>query len=187
MIVEYRQADGSSLLFGYQMPAGALSAATGRIVRAWHHKHYHVDRKREARGDVVTGRVMSGAPTGYQIADAAAEGTQWLSNRMEHLARVARRIGKGVGDAQVIEAARADEHGGPYLHEHRFALEPYQLHAHLRYAHGHDPDGGGTSLTHAHAELHARQALERTTGHRAADGEPPPQTRDWREQYAVDL
>lgn len=178
MIVEYRQADGTTTLYGYQMPAGPVTAATGQILRAWHHKHFHIARKREARGDAVTGRVLAGGPTGYDIEQATAAGTEHLSTRLGRLAEVARRIGKGLGDAHVIEAARADEHGGPYPHAHHFALEPYQLQAHLHYAHGADLATLATTMTLAHGELHADMQAQR---------EAEQQTRDWREQFTADL
>lgn len=51
MIVEYRQPDDTLLIFGFLMPAGPKTAATGQLVRGWHHKCWHIVRKREARGD----------------------------------------------------------------------------------------------------------------------------------------
>lgn len=49
MIVEYVQPDGAVKTFGYLMPDGPLTAATGTLHRAFHHKHYHVVRKQNAR------------------------------------------------------------------------------------------------------------------------------------------
>lgn len=187
MIVEYQQSDGTTKIFGYMMPDGPLAAATGQILRAWHHKHYHVERKREARGDAVTGRVLAGAvvPTGYDdLAD-----TRHLSAQAELLREIARSIGKGVGDPHVIEAFRAREHGGPYPHSHHLPLETYQLLAHLKYAHGIDFEACGlVALPRYHHELHAAAALAETAALRADEpdhGED--QTRDWRDQYTVDL
>lgn len=60
MIVEYRQDDGSTLIFGYLMQAGPKAAATGQLVRGWHHKCYHIVRKREARGEGAEGRPQTG-------------------------------------------------------------------------------------------------------------------------------
>lgn len=206
MIVEYRQPDGSIKIFGYGMADGPLTKATGQIVKAYHHKHFHVVRKREQRGDAVTGRVLAGIPTGYDIGnlvqsreefealgltedEARARGTAYLSARLDTLRAVATRIGKGVGDGTVLEAFWADEHGGPYRHSHHLRLDMYQLRAHLVYAHGVPQHGlTGMPLQDAHDELHARAALEQTWAARGADpGHVEPAERDWRDQAVAEI
>lgn len=190
MIVEYRQSDGTSKVFGYMMPDGPLSTATGQIVRAWHHKHFHVQRKREARGDAVTGRVLNGMPTGYEIADSDSRD---VSERLDRLHDVARRIGKAVGDPTVAEAFAAEERGGPYPHSHHLRMETYQLLAHLEYAHGFN--GVAKRLIEIagnaqqfHDERHAQWALLQTRLERTNDPsyEDPPE-RDWRDQQVLDI
>lgn len=188
MIVEYVQPDGANKIFGYMMPDGPLSAATGRIVRAWHHKHYHIVRKREARGDAVTGRVLPWTPTGYDTD----QDTGQLSEHLDAMRLVAQRIGKSIGDPEVTEAFRAQQHGGAYPHEHHLRLETYQLLAHLHHAHGfiHHPGWNGYAGTPQtiHDELHANAALTATTAARDADpGHIEPPERDWRDQVAVDI
>lgn len=203
MIVEYTQPDGSVKVFGFGMPDGPVSEATGRLLRAYHHKHFWVVRKREQRGDAVTGRVLSGIPTGYDIAglvltrdeagalglsegEARAQGTAYLTARLDALRAVAARIGKPVGDPYVQEALRADEHGGPYPHSHHLALGTYQLLAHLHHAHGRERvDAGAQAL---HNELHAQAALAGTQRARLADpGHADPGERDWRGQAVADI
>lgn len=189
MIVEYRQSDGTTKIFGYTMPDGPLSNATGQIVRAWHFKHFHVQRKREARGDAVTGRVLNGIPTGYEIADTD---TREMSERLDRLHDVARRIGKAVGDPMVAEAYAAEEHGGPYPHSHHLRMEIYQLLAHLKYAHGQGLYGAKKALSQDshlyHDELHAAMVCKQV---RAAREEDPsytdPPERDWRDQSVLDI
>lgn len=186
-IIEYQQPDGTTKIFGYMMPDGPLSQATGRIVRAWHNKHFHVVRKREAKGDAVHGRVLSGAPTGYTEADTEAMGAN-----LDALRAVAARIGKAIGDPEVTEAYRAQCHGGPYPHSHHLPLETYQLIAHLRHAHGFTHPAGAFEADGApqsvHARLHAAAALAATTAARAADPDhTEPAERDWREQVAIDI
>lgn len=208
LIVEYRQPDGTTKVFGYQMPDGPLAKATGQIVAGWHGKCFWVVRKREQRGDAVTGRVLNGIPTGYDIGNlvlsreefdalgltvqqARAQGTAYLSARLEQLRAVARRIGKSVGDATVAEALRADEHGGPYPHSHHLRLDTYQLRAHLTYAHGQPATGGaaaGTPLQDVHDLLHARAGLDQVRAARGDDpGHTEPAERDWRDQATADL
>jgi hypothetical protein len=206
-IVEYLQADGSTKIFGYMMPDGPLSAATGQILRAWHHKEFHVQRKREARGDAVTGRVLNGVPTAYDIGSLALsreefealgltedqareQGTAYLSARLDKLRDLARSIGKGVGDSTVLEAFWAEEHSGPYSHTHHLPLEIYQLRAHLQYAHGASPysEAGRVEIYALHNELHTRQALTAITAARDTDpGHTTPAEHDWREQVVVDV
>lgn len=208
-IVEYLQADGSTKIFGYMMTDGPLTVATGQILRAYHHKHYHMARKREGRGDAVTGRVLNGVPTAYDIGSLALsreefealgltedqareQGTAYLSARLEKLRDLARSIGKGVGDGTVLEAFWAEENGGPYSHTHHLPLEVYQLHAHLQFAHGgeaHGPMQGVRRHIHTlHNELHAKQALTAITAARDTDpGYTTPAEHDWREQVAVDV
>lgn len=207
MIVEYRQTEGISKLFGYLMSDGPLSAATGQMVRGWHHKCYWVQKKREARGGSVTGRVMAGGPTGYDIdqmalskddiatlgitAEQALErGTIQLSARLARLREVAQDMGKGVGDAQVQEAFGASEHGGPYGHQHHHRLDTYQLIAHLEYAHGLTDLKilrTQAGLQDQHAEMHAKAAQELLTRDRAGQDDRETATRDWREQYTVEI
>lgn len=207
MVVEYRQADGSSTLNGYMMSDGPLSAATGQMVRGWHFKCFHVARKREARGNAVTGRVVADSPTAYDIDQlvltkddlsalgiteelARERGTGYLSARLGRLRALAGSLGLGVGDARVQEAFMAFEHGGPYAHQHHHRLEMYQLIAHLGYAHGvaevrvsqHEP------IHDQHAELHAQSALAGVRRVRLADEDfQEPRTTDWRTQYVVDI
>jgi hypothetical protein len=201
MIVEYRQPDGSLKVFGYMMSDGPLAKATGQMVRGWHHKHFWVEKKREARGDAVTGRVVAGGPTGYDIdqialskddlvalgiteAEALSRGTGHLSARVARLRELAEQIGKGVGDPQVAEAFAAAEHGGPYYHQHAHRLDTYQLIAHLRYAHG---VGDVSEHPHElHGDLHAQAALSGILSDRADDAEQR-RTTDWRDQYTAVL
>lgn len=185
MIVEFTQPNRTTKLFGYQMPDGELTAATGVLFRGWHNRCFHVVRKRAARGDVVSGRILSGAvPTGYDLA--AGQGTELLSVRLAQLQEVARRIGRAVGDPAVTEAWRADEHGGPYPHVHELPLDTYQLHAHLRYAHG--VEELTAPARSVHEELHARLALEATRTARDNDpGHRPPEDVDWRRPETVDI
>lgn len=204
MIVEYEQRDGSVQVCGYMMPDGPLSAATGAMLRGWHSKCYWVAKKREARGDQVTGRVVAGSPTGYDInelvltrddlaalgitpAEARERSTVQLSHRLHRLRELAQSIGKGVGDAHVQEAFAADEHGGPYAHQHHHRLDSYQLLAHLRYAHGLD---GDELLAHPHDTHHWHHALRAQTDireRRQADPEADGSSRDWREQFTAEL
>lgn len=135
MIIEYRQADGALKLFGYMMSDGPIASATGAMVRGWHHKCYWIAKKREARGDAVTGRVVPGTPTAYTTDTFAADVVQ-MTAKVGRMRELAEAMGKGVGDAQVTEAFNAAERGGPYRHEHHYRLETYQLIAHLEYAHG---------------------------------------------------
>ncbi len=201
MVVEYRQPDGSVKLFGYMMSDGPLNAAHGQMVRGWHSKCYHVARKREARGDLVTGRVVAGTPTGYDIhqlvlsrEDLAALGitveqarrrsTAQLSERLAVLRSLAARLGKGVGDAIVQEAFLAHEHGGgPYAHEHQHRLDTYQLMAHLRYAHGLPDEQLHDAVQDQHALLHALIRQDAILADRVSDEESDPPERDWRIQH----
>jgi len=198
MAIEYTQPDGAVKVYGYQMPGGPLVNATGVLLRAWHHKCWHVTRKREARGDARTGRVLGeGAlPSSYELAARRAphllptvEGPLLLSEddltgersadailveRVEELRQVAREVGKPIGDPEVIEAFRAKRHGGPYPHSHQMPLEVYQLLAHVRYAHGYYGDdviARGAQNVHAmlHAEMQAQQALRAAVDVRADD------------------
>lgn len=206
MIVEYSQPDGSTRIFGYQMADGPLSAATGQILRGWHHKCYHVVRKREARGDAVTGRTVGGGWSGYDIGavvitrdEAAALGidpehpcasTRFLSTRLDTLRAISREVGKPVGDPYVTEAFRAAEAGGPYPHAHQFRLEPYHLQAHMKHAHGvsDTPTGYGGTWLGFHTELHARAANGQVRADRRDDpGHAEPAERDWRVQTTADL
>jgi hypothetical protein len=205
MIVEYVQPDGSIKVFGYMMTDGPITAATGQMIRGRHHKCHWVEKKREAKGDAVTGRVIAGSPTGYDIGrlvlnrdDLAALGitpeqarersTAQLSTRINRLRAVAEAIGKSVGDPQVQEAFAADEHGGPYVHQHHHRLDTYQLIAHLEYAHGLSDLKllrTNSGLQDQHAEMHAQQSLSNIQKDRLADDEPEPRNRDWREQHTA--
>jgi hypothetical protein len=58
--VEYhRQPDGTIKIFGYQMPDGELSKATGPLVKVIHSKHYWSARKTEERGGPHAGGAIS--------------------------------------------------------------------------------------------------------------------------------
>lgn len=49
--VEYHlMPDGSVKVFGYQMPDGPLSAATGTLVKVIHSRHYWANTKAASRG-----------------------------------------------------------------------------------------------------------------------------------------
>lgn len=168
MVVEYQQPDGSTRIHGLGMPDGPLTTTTGRMVRGSHSKCWWIAKKREAKGDEVTGRVLRGTPTAYEIADmvlnrdeAAALGltpeqarersTVQLSRRLNGLRAIADRLSKGVGDPMVQEAYLAEERGGPYPHEHHHRLDTYQLLAHLEYAHGVKPE---SEVHRLHLALH---------------------------------
>lgn len=198
MIVEYRQADGTAKVFGYMMSDGPLTAATGQILRGWHHKCFHAVRKREARGNAVTGRVVSGVPTGYSIGslvltreefdalgltveEAREQSTEYISDLVRNLRRVAKRIGKGVGDPTVLEAFWAEEEGGPYMHTHHLQLEVYQLRAHLAFAHGADFRIGSQGVHAVHEQLHRLMDRENDPGH------VEPKTTDWRDQLMIEI
>lgn len=193
MIVEYIQDDTTTRFFGYMMSDGTLAQATGRIVRAFHHKCYHAARKRAARGDAVTGRVLAGGPTAYEITalgldpgDIGFLDTRQYSAKLDRLHAVAQRVGKAVGDLTVLEAFWADEQGGPYDHGHQFPLETYQLMAHIGYAHGHAVSPG-QSVARLHDRLHAQlhqQAIERI---RNTEKEIATPARDWREQFTAEI
>lgn len=207
MIVAYRQDDGGTRIFGYGMSDGTLATARGQMIKGWHHKCFHVERKRAARGDSVSGRVVAGTPTGYQISDlvltkddlaalgiteaeARSRSTLHLSASLTVLRTLAEQLGKGVGDATVQEAFQAAERGSPYAHQHHHRLDAYQLIAHLEYAHGladirllRTPTG----LQDQHAELHARSALDAIRSDRVADDEPEPRITDWRAQHTADI
>lgn len=207
MVVEYRQADDSIKVHGYMMSDGPLHTAKGRMVRGWHFKCFHVARKRAARGDAVTGRVLADSPTAYDMdhlvmskddlaalglteAQAQEQGTAYLSVKLARLRTIAENVGLGVGDALVQEAYLADQHGGPYSHEHTHRLDTYQLVAHLDYAHG-VADARvlqSTGGLHAqHGELHARTHLEAIHADRVADADDQDRHRDWRTQYTVEI
>lgn len=59
MIVEYQQRDQSVRTFGYLMPDGPLTAATGQILRGWHGKCFHIVRKRQNRADNAAGQARA--------------------------------------------------------------------------------------------------------------------------------
>lgn len=184
MICTYTQPDGTVTTYGHQMPAGPITAATGRLTNGWHNKCWHAARKREARGDLVHGRVLGEGvlPTGYT---ADGHDSRVISDRLAELNEIAAAVGKPVGDPTVSEAYRASQHGGPYTHAHTMPLDTYQLRAHLHYAHGTDPDTVTGGLRDAHTEAHARQAASAHLAQRA--GEPEPAETDWRHQVAVQV
>lgn len=201
MIVEY-QVTGQSVFYGYGMPAGGLSRATGRPIAAFHHKCWHVLRKREARGDVVTGRVLDGAPSAYDMSalaitreeatvlglteDEIHDRTGYLTERLHALRAIARTIGKGVGDPTVQEAWWAYQADGPYPHRHRMPQEMYQLRAHLRFAHGLEDLTTVTGGLHLHHYALHRQAD--LLADRADDpGFREPDGPDWRDQHQADI
>lgn len=205
MVVEYRQSDGSVQVRGYQQPDGPLAGATGVMVAGWHSKCWFVNKKREAKGNAVTGRIIAGAPTGYDVGDlvldrddlaalgitleqAREHSTVQLSAKVARLRTLAQAMGKGVGDLQVQEAFTAAEHGGvPYSHDHHHRLDVYQLIAHLEYAHGvYDARLLSTSgaLQAQHVALHAQA---RVAADRIADHEAEPVTRDWRTQFTAEI
>lgn len=193
MIVEYLQADDTTKIFGFMMDDGPLSQATGRIKRGWHHKCYHAARKRAARGDAVTGKVLAGGPSAYEMhalgidpADAGLIDTREYSRRLDRLHQVAADIGKAVGDLTVLEAFWGREFGVGYQHGHDYRLEMYQLRAHLKYAHGHEPTLG-VSTAREHDRLHVAMQQQAIAKSRAADEEPEPPTRDWRDQLTADI
>lgn len=175
MVAEYSQDDGTTVLFGHEMPAGPMSDATGRLLQGWHLRCFHARRRREARGDAVTGRVLGG-PSGYTVTVTAEDvlalgltpeqASQWtveLAARLAQLRQVARSIGKGVGDSTVLEVFRAQEHGGPYLHTHHLPLDTYQLLAHLEWAHGAAFEPGGPTARQRHDALHAQMPTDART------------------------
>lgn len=185
MIVEYEQSDGAVKTFGYQMPAGPLSAATGRLHAGYHHKCFHVVRKRAARGDAVTGRVLSGAPTAYDIDSLD---TTSLTESAEALRAMAAKVGKPVGDPHVTEALIAEKNGGPYPHKHRYTLETYHLLAHLQHAHGIDPQHLHRKTRELHEALHVHQAADETAAARCADPHHVDTIEtDWRPQVVHDV
>jgi len=189
MSVEYRQPDGTTKIFGHMMEDGPLSAATGQILRAWHSKCYHIERKRESRGDPVSGRVLSGVPTGYSIGTVVDEqGTGYLTEQLSELRAIAQQVGKAVGDPEVIEAFWAHQKGGPYQHEHHLQLSTYQLVAHLVHAHGQPASVQLGSVREHHDKLHARDALAGIVTRREHDsGVEAPSERDWREHVIADI
>lgn len=192
MICEYQQSDGTIKIYGFMMSDGPLNKATGRLVRGWHHKHYHQLRKRTAKGDAVTGRVMPSIPTAYDIATGQGiERLEELRGAVADMQALAREVGKPVGDPHVHEAYQARQHGGPYDHEHTMRLESYQLLGHLQYAHGWTrlPSGyDKRPLAEQHAELHALAAQQRTQAARQHDpGHVDPEDRDWRDQHVAEL
>lgn len=190
MVVEYQQADGSTSLNGYMMPDGPIAAATGAMLRGWHSRCYWIAKKREAKGDAVTGRVVSGGPTGYNIDKFVQDQQVHLKARLDRLRALAESMGRGVGDAQVTEAFNASERGGPYTHQHQHRLEVYQLIAHLEYAHGIKDQSllssqGG--LLDLHIRVHAQQVQADIRAWRQADGEDEQVIRDWRTQYTAEI
>lgn len=191
MVVEYQQADGRTTLHGYMMPDGPIATAPGAMVRGWHSRCYWVAKKREARGDAVTGRVVPGGPTGYTI-EAFIEHDDQVQHKakIERLRVLAESMCKGVGDPQVTEAFNAQERGGPYEHQHHHRLDTYQLIAHLEYAHGIKDQsllGSQGAMQEQHFQLHARQANNEILARRDADGETERIIRDWRPQHTVEI
>jgi hypothetical protein len=191
MIVEYTQPDNSVKTFGYQMPDGPLTVATGTLLRGWHHKCWHVVRKRELRGDAVTGRVVAGIPTGYT---AEAADSRALSDQLAELRAIAAEVGKAIGDPTVAEAYAARRHGrSPYPHRHQFRLDSYHLLAHLRYAHDvpfdvPDPEHIAGSMRAIHDGLHVAMVNGEARAARDADpGQVEPVDADWRDHTTADI
>lgn len=175
MICTYTQ-DGIDTVFGFQMPAGPIAKAAGRLKNGWHNKCWHAARKREARGGQVLGYA------------ADPDDSHQISDRLAAMQQIAARVGKPVGDPTVSEAYRAQQHGGPYPHAHTMPLDTYQLRAHLAYAHGIDPDTvTGSTVRDAHVIAHARQAATFHLRERAGDPDPPPPETDWRDPVAIQL
>ncbi len=172
MIVEYQQPDGSTRFFGYQMPDGPLSAATGYILRGFHHKCFHALRKRAARA-------LVDVPTCYEAGD-----TNDLD--LDALRAVAHTVGKPIGDPEVNEAYKARQHGGPYPHTHDMPMDTYQTLAHLRHAHGLTASLPDPHFAHEH--LHATAAALAINEARQDDpGHHEPPVHDWRTQSTTDV
>ncbi len=53
MICEYLQSDGTTKVFGLQMPDGPLTQATGQLTRGWHNRCYWALRKRNLRDSSI--------------------------------------------------------------------------------------------------------------------------------------
>jgi hypothetical protein len=206
MIVEYSQPDGTVKIFGYMMSDGPLGAATGRMLRGYHSKCFWVLRKREQKGNAVSGRVLSAMPTAYEIGDlvltadevaalgltpeqAREQSTASLAEHIDKLRELSRSVGKPIGDPAVQEARLASERGGPYPHTHHLPLDAYQLRPHLHYAHGLDlPPLSGAGYQATHDEVHAITAMEQIEADRAADlGYQQPRESDWREHVVADV
>lgn len=191
MICEYVQPDGQTKTFGYMMADGPLTKATGRLLRGWHHKHYHQLRKRSAKGDIVTGRVLPGVPSAYEIATGHGDLAVFRQG-IADMQAVARQIGKPVGDSHVFEAYQAKLRGTPYEHAHAMPLDSYQLIAHLAYAHdthltAHRNKDGRT-FTEIHFALHASATARAIAQQRTQDpGHIEPADTDWREQRVAEL
>lgn len=183
MIIEYQQADGGLKLFGFEMPDGPITGATGAMVRAWHAKHFWMAKKREAKGDAVTGRVVPSGITGYTGIDTEAQAH--LHEKIDRMRELADAMGKGVGDPQVTEAFNAQERGGPYPHVHHYRLDTYQLMAHLVYAHG-ELDRTA-DMRERHVSLHAQTAASDIRALRKLDGETEQTVRDWRPQFTAEI
>lgn len=200
LIVAYADEHGNETFYGYGMPAGPITNANGRPLHGYHHKCFHILRKREARGDPVSGRVLAGAPSGYDMAELVltreeaaalnlsvqdvAERTTYLTDRLQALRELARSIGKGVGDPTVLEAFWAHENHGPYSHAHRIRQEMYQLRAHLSYAHGLDLSSNPGGLHELHDAVHHNAEI---TANRLADHDEAPAERDWHDQHQADI
>jgi hypothetical protein len=189
MIVSYQQEDGSTSIFGYLMADGPISSATGRLLQAWHHKCYHIVRKRVARGGQVTGRAAAGViPDAYDPMaqqDTTTPGSDRAVRRMQDLRDFATQRGMGFGDTALSEAYQAHLNGGPYEHVHVLPVNIHQLLAHLHYAHGIQEPGSGMQFTHS--ALHAGAAKDRLNASKE-DLEPTPEHPiDWRTQTTVEI
>lgn len=57
--VEYHQVGDVIKVFGYQMPDGPLSAATGPLVKVIHSIHYWAETKADRRGGPHAGGAIS--------------------------------------------------------------------------------------------------------------------------------
>lgn len=77
MICEYQQDDGTTKLFGHQMPDGALDKATGRLVTGWHNRCYWALRKRAARDSTQAGlKIILNMGGSYDIAEHTLTGEE---------------------------------------------------------------------------------------------------------------
>jgi hypothetical protein len=125
------------------------------------------------------------AAIGLDPADAAFVDTRQYSDRLARLHELARSVGKAVGDVTVLEAYWGEQNGSPYEHGHQFRLEPYQLRAHLRYAHG--VSELPSDINDLHSQLHARMQAAAIARIRTTEKERETPDRDWREHLEYDV
>lgn len=202
MIADYVQPDATVKTFGLEQEDGPISAATGKIVRAYHCIHWMAARKRENRGgNAFTGRTFGSVSSAYEIGQHAMNredleslglaeekaGTQFVSDRIARLREIANEMELGIEDWHVKERLRREEHGDqPYVHQHMASLPHFQVTPHLVYAHGVQVTERDTPLAEQkriHTELHAQMVLRATQQSREQDaGYLPPHEADWRPQ-----